>query len=85
MEKEECKYQKIVSSPFGTLYLLKLFNNKVQVLSFKKTDYFHQNGDKSLSIASGEWNYLDAQVLRLENEEQLIITYGKALPIDETV
>lgn len=80
----ECKFQTLTYSTSGTLYLLKLFNHKIEVISFKNTGemYEHQS-TKEIEIEKGDWDYLNCQALD-SAKKALLIVFGKVTPFDET-
>jgi hypothetical protein len=82
-ETGECKYQTLTHSKAGDLYLLKLFNGKIEAVCFKLVnDNFEHSYTKTFIIEKSDWDYLYGSVAD-GAKTSLIISYGKVTPLDE--
>lgn len=72
---KECKYQKIIYSECGTVYLLKLFEDSIKIVTF---NLYKEKTEFLIDIEKGDWNHISGEVIRQGATEQFIISYGKS-------
>lgn len=80
---QECKYQTVAQSK-NSIYLLKLFSNRIKVIAFMHINgVYALHSEHDLTIKEGEWDSIYGSTVGPSENEEVAIIYGKTYNFEQ--